>query len=345
MEEPWRMADDLPFVSVIMPVRNEADFIARSLGAVLAQDYPPERTEIIIADGMSTDGTRAEIERLIAQHPDRAITLIDNPRHIVPTGMNLAQRLAKGAIIVRVDGHCEIAPDYISQCVAHLQRGEADGVGGPIETIGQTPYSQAIALAMSSKFGVGGSAFRTVKDRALYADTVAFPAYRRDVIERVGAYDETLVRNQDDEYNYRLRKLGFRLLLTPKIRSRYYSRATLRKVWRQYYQYGFYKVRVLQKHPRQMSLRQFVPPLFVAVLVLGGILALFEPFVRTLWLLVIAAYLVASLGVSAVLAARHGWQHLLRLPLIFAALHLGYGLGFWHGVLHFVFKARHQAAT
>lgn len=339
------MDADLPFVSVIMPVRNEADFIARSLGAVLAQDYPPERMEIIIADGMSTDGTRAEIARLAAQHPQHALTLIDNPRQIVPTGMNLAQRLAKGAIIVRVDGHCEIAPDYLSQCVAHLQRGEADGVGGPIETIGQTPHSQSIALAMSSRFGVGGSAFRTVKDRALYADTVAFPAYRRDVIERVGAYDETLVRNQDDEYNYRLRKLGFRLLLTPKIRSRYYSRATLRKVWQQYYQYGFYKVRVLQKHPRQMSLRQFVPPLFVAALMLGGLLALVQPFVRALWLLLIAAYLVANLSVSASLAARHGWQHLGRLPFIFAALHLSYGLGFWHGVVALGFRTKERPST
>lgn len=337
------MIDELPFVTVIMPVRNEADFIARSLGAVLAQDYPPERVEIIIADGMSSDATRAEIARLAAQHPERMITVIDNPRHIVPTGMNLAQRMARGEIVVRVDGHCEIAPDYISQCVAHLQRGEADGVGGPIETVGQTPYSQSIALAMSSWFGVGGSAFRTVKNRALYADTVAFPAYRRAVIERVGAYDETLVRNQDDEYNYRLRKLGFRLLLTPKIRSRYYSRATLRKVWRQYYQYGFYKVRVLQKHPRQMSLRQFVPPIFVATLALGGVFSVFSPAMRLLWSVVVIAYAVVNLSVSAALAARHGWQHLLRLPFIFAALHLSYGLGFWHGVLHFGLRARRTA--
>jgi glycosyltransferase involved in cell wall biosynthesis len=343
------MTDELPFVTVIMPVRNEADFIARSLGAVLAQDYPPERMEIIIADGMSSDDTRAEIAQLAARYPDRAITVIDNPRQIVPTGMNLAQRMARGTIIVRVDGHCEIATDYISQCVAHLQRGEADGIGGPIETVGQTPDSQSIALAMSSWFGVGGAAFRTVKDRALYADTVAFPAYRRDVIERVGAYDETLVRNQDDEYNYRLRKLGFRLLLTPKIRSRYYSRATLRKVWRQYYQYGFYKVRVLQKHPRQMSLRQFVPPLFAAVLISGGLLAVFSPPARLLWLVVVIAYTAANLSISAALAARHGWRHLLRLPLVFAALHLSYGLGFWHGVWHFGLRARaaaqSQAAT
>lgn len=329
-----------PFVTVIMPVRNEADFIARSLGAVLTQDYPPERMEIIIADGMSTDGTRAEIARLAAQHPHIPIRVIDNPRQIVPTGMNLAYKQAKGEIIVRVDGHCEIAPNYLSECVAHLLSDAADGVGGPIETVGQTPFSQSIALAMSSTFGVGGSAFRTVKDKALYTDTVAFPAYRRAVMERAGGYDEQLTRNQDDEYNYRLRGLGFRLLLTPKIRSRYFSRATLRRVWRQYYQYGFYKVRVLQKHPRQMSLRQFVPPFFVAALMLGGLLALISPFFLALWLLLMIAYAAANIGASALLAAQHGWQHLPRLPFIFAALHLSYGLGFWHGMIHFARRWR-----
>ncbi len=329
-----------PHLTVIMPVRNEADFIARSLGAVLTQDYPPERMEIIIADGMSTDGTRAEIARLAAQHPRIPIRVIDNPRQIVPTGMNLAYEQATGEIIVRVDGHCEIAPNYLSECVAHLVSGAADGVGGPIETVGQTPFSRTIALAMSSKFGVGGSAFRTVKDKALYTDTIAFPAYRRDVIERAGGYDEELTRNQDDEYNYRLRGLGFRLLLTPKIRARYFSRATLRRLWRQYYQYGFYKVRVLQKHLRQMSLRQFVPPLFVAALMLGGLLALISPSFLALWLLLIIAYAAANISASVLLAAQHGWQHLPRLPFIFAALHLSYGLGFWHGMIHFARRWR-----
>jgi succinoglycan biosynthesis protein ExoA len=250
-----------PFVTVIMPIRNEADFIARALQAVLKQDYPHEHMEILIADGMSTDSTRAEIARVVAeQHPQMPVTVLDNPGRIVPVGMNMALKLARGEIIVRVDGHCEIAPDYVSKCVEHLQRGAAEGivgVGGPIETIGQNDMAQSIALGMSSGFGVGGSAFRTVKvdamPNALHVDTIAFPAYTRAIIKRAGAYDEELVRNQDDEYNYRIRGLGGVLLLAPDVRSRYYSRGTLRSLWRQYYQYGYWKVRVMQKHPRQTS--------------------------------------------------------------------------------------------
>ncbi|HEX9004828.1 MAG TPA: glycosyltransferase family 2 protein, partial [Blastocatellia bacterium] len=254
-----------------MPVRNEADYIANSLGAVLEQDYPADLMEIIVADGMSTDATREVVRSLQARFPN--VRLIDNPGKIAPTGLNRAINEARGDIIVRVDGHCEIEPDYVRRSVEHLQNdgphGRVDGVGGPIETIGETAMAEVIAAAMSSSFGVGGSAFRTVKGRTMLTDTIAFPTYTREIIERGGEYDEELVRNQDDEYNYRLRKMGANLLLASDVRSRYYSRGTLKKLFKQYFQYGFWKVRVLQKHPRQMSLRQFVPPLFVSSLLLS----------------------------------------------------------------------------
>src|SRR5262249_18026119 len=160
-----------PFVSVLMPVRNEAAYLSRSLGSVLAQDYPHERLEVFVADGMSEDGTRAEVARLSAAS-DVAVTWVENPARIVPPGSNRALRLAGGEILVRVDGHCEIAPDYVRRCVAHLAAGQADGVGGPLETIGETTLARAIAVAMSSRFGVGGSAFRTVADRTMFVDTV-----------------------------------------------------------------------------------------------------------------------------------------------------------------------------
>ncbi|MCB1034312.1 MAG: glycosyltransferase family 2 protein, partial [Acidobacteria bacterium] len=214
----------LPFVTVVMPVRNEADFIERSLGAVLSQDYPRNRFEVLIADGMSTDDTRERIRSL----PSGAVPvrILDNPGRIVPTGLNAALKEARGEIIVRVDGHCEIAPDYLRRSVEHLSRGEASGVGGPIETVGEGYRAQAIAAAMSSNFGVGGSAFRTGRDEPSFVDTVAFPAYPRQILQKAGPYDEELVRNQDDEYNYRLRKAGHRLLLAPDVRSLYFSRAT-----------------------------------------------------------------------------------------------------------------------
>lgn len=332
----------VPFVSVVMPVRNEAGFIARSVSCVLGQDYPGERMEIIVADGCSTDDTGNIIQSLQASHQN--LKLITNHGKIAPTGMNAAIKQARGEIIVRVDGHCEIAPDYVRRCVEHLRNDGVDGVGGPIETIGDTITAQAIAAAMSSPFGVGGSAFRTIKDKTMLTDTVAFPAYTRTIIERAGLYDEELVRNQDDEYNYRMRKLGAKLLLAADVRSRYYSRGSLGKLFKQYFQYGFWKVRVLQKHPRQMSPRQFIPPAFVASL-LGSIgLSVFSVF--GWWILagIIGCYVTVNLLASAriLLSNRPLRIQFFLLPVVFASLHLSYGLGFLIGFIKFAPRWRTQ---
>ena len=324
---------DTPFVSILMPVRNEASFIERSVGAVLAQDYPRDRLEVIIADGRSNDGTRDVVARLQQQHPN--VSLIDNPGKIVSTGLNAALRIAKGEIIIRVDGHSEIAPDYVRRCVFHLTEDQVDCVGGPLETVGETYRARAIAAAMSSTFGVGGSAFRVGAGRAKFVDTVAFPGYRRETIQRAGPFDEELVRNQDDEYNYRVRKLGGRILLSPDIQARYYSRAGFRKLWKQYFEYGYWKVRVLQKHSRQMSARQFVPPLFVLTLLLLFLSAPF--FMVSRWLLAatVIAYAVLSLGATIASARKTEWRLLALLPAAFAIIHLAYGTGFLVGILRF----------
>lgn len=322
-----------PFVSVIMPIRNESAYIERSLGAVLAQDYPANCLEILVIDGLSDDGTREIVLAHQANH--RNIQLVDNHARIVPPAMNLGIRRAKGDIVVRVDGHCEIAPDYVSRCVQHLLEDGVDAVGGPIKTIGETDEAEAIALAMSSWFGVGGSAFRTIDDRAMLVETVAFPAYRRETLLRLGPYDEELVRNQDDEYNYRLLKQGGQILLSPDIRSRYYSRSSLPKLWRQYYQYGFWKVRVMQKHPRQMRWRQFVPAVLVASLTGSALLGLiWRPFWLVLALL-LTLYVVADLAASLSLGRQQGRHHTSRLFIIHPILHFSYGLGFLAGLIHF----------
>lgn len=325
--------DNLPPVSVIMPVRDEAAYIERSLGSVLAQDYPADRLEILVVDGMSVDGTREVVTA--AQATRSNLRLLDNPRGIVPPGLNIGIAEARGDIVVRVDGHCEIAPDYVRRCVEHLLADDVEAVGGPIETIGETDEAQAIALAMSSWFGVGGSAFRTINDRPMLVETVAFPAYMRETLRRLGPFDEELVRNQDDEYNYRLLKSGGRILLSPDIRSRYYSRGSLHKLWRQYYQYGFWKVRVMQKHPRQMRWRQYVPPAFVAALSGSSLLAIFfRPF-RYLLAIIFVLYITVNLGASLSLGRAHGSRYVPRLLLIHPILHLSYGLGFLAGLWHF----------
>jgi glycosyltransferase involved in cell wall biosynthesis len=321
---------DSPFVSVIMPVRNEAAFIERSLAAVLRQTYPRELLEIVVADGISTDATR-EIIADLSRGTEIPILVIDNPKQIAPAGLNRALEKTRGEIIVRVDGHCEIEPDYVENCVLLLKSGRADGVGGPIETIGETLRARAIATAMSSSFGVGGSAFRTIDDREMYTDTVAFPGYTRGILEKAGPFNEELVRNQDDEYNFRIRKLGGRILLSPKIRSRYYSRATFGRLWRQYYQYGYWKVRVMQLHPRQMSARQFVPALFVGSLLVSGLLATFTTIGTVALLLLAASYLFANFGAS-ILTAKAQFRLIPLLSLSFAILHFSYGFGFLTGL-------------
>jgi succinoglycan biosynthesis protein ExoA len=316
-----------------MPVRNEASFIERSVGSVLSQDYPPERMEILIADGISSDATRQIISGLQQQHGN--IKIVDNPGKIVATGLNAALRQAKGEIIVRVDGHCEIAPNYIRRCVSHLVNDKVEAVGGPVETIGESYIARVIAAAMSSRFGVGGSAFRVATSETQFTDTVAFPAYTRAVIDRGGPFDEELVRNQDDEYNYRLRKLGVKILLASDVASRYYSRATLPRLGSQYFQYGYWKVRVMQKHPRQMRLRQFAPPLFVAALLVALLLLPILPAAAYLLGFIAGAYSAAVIAAAILSAGKNGWQLLPLLPIAFAILHLAYGSGFLIGLLRF----------
>ena len=328
----------LPFVSIIIPVHNEVRYLPHCLGASLAQDYPADRTEILVADGGSSDGTR----HIIAdsqQHCPR-LRLVENPERVFSTGFNRALREAQGDVIIMMGGHCEIAPDYVSRCVSYLQRPEIDCVGGPMDTVGETPRARVIALGMQSPFGVGGVAFRTVRDRSMEVDTVAFGAYKRDAIERCGPLDEEMARGQDDEYNYRLRKLGGRILLAPDVRCRYYSRSSLAALWGQYFRYGFWKVRVMQKHPLQMRPRQFVPPVFVAVLLSSALMATFTPVGLALLALVAVSYALANLTASVWTASRGGWRHLPLLPVVFAAIHLSYGLGFLAGLVRFANRWR-----
>ncbi|HTR47821.1 MAG TPA: glycosyltransferase family 2 protein [Verrucomicrobiae bacterium] len=337
-------AGDRPFVTVVMPVRNEAEFIRRSLGSVLAQEYPSDRMEVLVADGMSTDGTREILSDEQARHSN--LRLLDNPGRIVACGLNAAIAESRGEIVVRVDGHCELPPDYVSRCVEHLSNG-ADCVGGWVETVGQNSLSKAIAAAMSSRFGVGGSDFRTVRDRTMEANTVPFPGFRREVLERAGRFDEELVRNQDDEYSYRLRKLGAKVILAADIHSLYFSRSSYRSLASQYLQYGYWKVRVVQKHPRQMRLGQYAPAAFVLTIIAA--LALTP--VAGFWPLLALGltYGTANFGAAVMVSNRQGWDIFPFLPLAFFLLHFCYGAGFLAGLVTFCSRwsdsSRRRAAS
>lgn len=320
----------VPRITVVMPIRNEAAFIERAVGAVLNQDYPPDLVEVLVIDGMSDDGTRKVVRSTIESHPERKIRLIDNPDGIVPPGLNRALAAATGEVVVRIDGHCIIQSGYLTRCVEGLHETGAVCVGGQMETVGSSWVARAISLAQSSPFGVGGVAFRIGGDYGRSVDTLAFGAYRKEAFDLLGGFDEELVRNQDDEFNFRLTQAGGVIWLDPKIRSVYFSRASLRKLWRQYYQYGFYKVRVMQKRGGVASWRHLVPGAFVGALFLSAFASIATG--QPEWFGLVAGSYAAGNLVASFWTAKRSWTELPLLPITFAILHVSYGLGFWHGL-------------
>jgi glycosyltransferase involved in cell wall biosynthesis len=322
----------ISFVSVVMPVYNEAAYISRSLGAVLAQDYPGDCLEVLVVDGGSTDGTQAVVEA--ATRTDARVRLLDNPRSLQASAMNVGLRAAHGDVIARVDGHTLIEPDYIRRCVEALNATGAHNAGGPQRFVGLTPWGRAVAAAYRSPFSVP-SRF-TISERAEFVDTVYMGAWPRAVLEQIGGFDESLAVNEDYELNVRIRQAGGRIYLSPDIRSAYYGRQTPGALWRQFFRYGGWKFKVLRKHPASARPRHLVAPVFVAAIAGGAVLGLFSKRAARLWQIALGSYAVALTAASARQAAREGWQHLLRLPLVFACMHVAWGSGFWAEALRAV---------
>ena len=326
-----------PFISVILPVRNEEQYLERSLGAVLAQDYPSDRYEVIVVDGASTDGTRSEVERLRGDRRVPGVTLLENPRQITPVSLNLGLDVAKGDYIIRIDGHCEPAPDYLSRCIELLESTGYECVGGVCETVGETEDARAIAAAQSSRFGVGNVAFRVHQAEPGITDTVPFGAWPRSVFDRVGRFDEELVRNQDDEFLFRLAQAGGRVWYDPSIRSQYFSRASFRSLWRQYHQYGVYKVRVAQKRGGFSSPRHLVPAAFVVGVTASALLSLRRRQAR--WFVVTAGTYATANAIAARQVATRSQVRAPEVSLAFLTLHTSYGLGtlagLWRWRRHF----------
>jgi len=319
-----------PFVSVLIPVRNEEGFIGRCLQALAAQDYPRERFEVIVIDGESTDATAQEAQAT-AEAAALTVLYVPNPKRSTASGLNLGLAYAAGEIIVRVDGHTRVASSFISAGVRALRESGADAAGGPIDTRGHGTTGRAIALAISSKFGVGDNAFRASMQEQ-DVDTAPFAAYRRDVFERAGFFDESMERGEDDEFNYRLRAAGGRILLTPAIRSTYYARGTFSALAKQYWGYGIAKASVLRRHPKRLRPRHLIPSALVLALAMGPLCAVNRGFGRAG---AAAAVLYAGAAtVAAVSIGRKGnWKEAPLLPAAFACIHLPAGAGMIAGLL------------
>ena len=308
-------------VSVIVPCRNERRYIDAFLAGLLAQKTEGFEWDAWIADGMSEDGTR---ELILNRDP--RIHLIDNPRLIAASALNAALAESSGEIVIRMDIHTIYADDYLAQCVAVLQQTGADNVGGPWIARGDSYVSRAIATAFQSRFSAGGARSHD----PLYegeVDSVYLGCWRRTVFDRIGPFDEGLVRNQDDEWNLRLIRAGGRVWQSPRIQSWYFVRPSLTALAKQYFDYGFWKAAVIRKHGKPASWRHPAPGLF---LLLNVVLGVMMP--RAL-LFVDLPYLLLSLAFSFAVAARNGWELLPVLPVVFAVYHFAYGTGFLWGLM------------
>lgn len=319
-----------PDVSIIIPCRNEAETIELLLEALYTQKFPRERLEVIIADGISEDSTRQKIAAYQAKHPDLTIKVVDNPKRIIPAALNRAIEASTGDYVIRLDAHSIPREDYISCSVQGLENNLAENVGGVWDIAPQndTAMAKAIAAAAGHPLAVGGAKYRFA-DKAEYVETVPFGAWRRNTLQALGGYDETLLTNEDYELNTRLSQQGGRIYLDPQIRSLYFARQDLPSLAKQYWRYGYWKAQMLKRYPGSLKLRQALPPLLVAGLALLLVLAIAFKTLMPLFLLTLGLYLLILIGIGVQIALQK--KDIIMIPLVAAAIavmHFSWGSGF-----------------
>ncbi len=330
-------------VTIMIPCRNERKGIVKLLECIEAQDMTGLDWEVLIADGMSDDGTRGLIEAHCAKNP--RVRLIDNPGRIVSTGLNAALRMARGEIVLRMDAHTEYAPDYVRACVDTLNATGAQNVGGPARTRSSSYMQRVIAMAYKNPFACGGARFHMAGYEG-YVDTVPYGCWRKRTLLELGGFDEKLVRNQDDELNLRLTRSGGKIWQSPRIQSWYHPRDRVGRLFRQYFQYGFWKVAVIRKHRVPASVRHLIPAAFVIanLLLLLNCLLSFAMKWETAavignwtWAAMLVSYALTGLLFAGKTVALAGWKVFPMMPPVFAVYHLSYGLGFLCGLLYWPF--------
>ena len=335
-----------PFVSVVLPIYKEEKFIEKCILSILAQDYPQDRMEIIFVDGMSPDRTRDIIGQYARQYP--FIHLLDNPQKTVPYAMNKGIMAAKGDVIVRLDGHCVYPNNYVSILVKYLYELDADNVGGVWKTLPANDTAQCVSIALCSShpFGVGGSEHKIGSNEIKQTDTVPFGCFKREVFDRIGLFDEELIRNQDDEFNARIIKNGGKIFIIPELEINYTSRDTLHKMRRMYYQYGLFKPLVNKKLGAPATIRQFFPGLFVLGLVAGITISPFNRFAFHAFLSILALYFLIGILIGVKKAVEYKKPALIwYMPFTFLNIHVSYGVGYLYGIYKVIFKKPFQVHT
>lgn len=324
----------LPFVSVVIPCRNEEKYIARCLDSLLANDYPHEHLEILVVDGRSQDKTR-DIVAAYTRHR-RHIRLVDNPERSIPAAMNAGTRAAAGDVIIKIDAHSCYRTNHIRDCVKYQREFGAENVGGvlDIQPGSQSAVARAITLALSAKFGSGNAPIKVRVDKPTWADSVAFGCYRKAFLQGLGGFNEELASSSDMDLNHRIRVAGGRILLVPSIVVEYFADATLGAFWRHNFADGVWATYVLKFKSKAWSWRHWVPLGFVASLVATLGLAVFRPVFVYVFLAIVGIYAAANLMASLHLAARKkDWEMALWLPLVFGVRHFAHGLGALYGAL------------
>lgn len=323
-------------ISVICPIYNEEKYIAKCIESILSQDYPKDDMEVIFVDGMSMDKTREIVAEYAMMYP--FIRLVDNPDRIVPPAMNIGIRMAEGDIIIRLDAHAIFPSDYFSVLTKSLIELGAENVGGVCRTlpVDDSIKARSIASVLSSSFGMGNSYFRIGADSVMEVDTVPFGCFRRDLFDRIGYFDEQLIRNQDDEFNGRIIKNGGKIYLLPNLVIDYYARDTVAKVYKMFYQYGLFKPLVNKKLGSPATLRQFVPLFFTLGLVLGPLTFLISPVFVWIYVAAVICYLSAATLFS--IRSASSLKHLLMQVWVYFVVHFAYGWGYINGIIDLIFK-------
>ena len=322
-----------PSVSVIIPCRNEEKTIHLVLDAIHAQTYPRELQQVVIADGFSEDRTREQIESFKTSHPDLDVMVVNNPKRIIPAGLNAAILASSGDLIVRMDAHSIPNPDYVALCVDALERNVAQNVGGVwnIQPGSNSWIARSIAAAAGNPLAVGDARYRFT-DKAAYVDTVPYGSYKRELFNQIGLFDETLLANEDYELNTRIIQSGGKIWLDPKIRCVYFARSSLRALSKQYYGYGYWKFQMLKRYPETLRWRQALPPAFILGLFLLLLAGIFWKPALILFAIALGLYLLVLLGVGIHMASKKSDILLIiGIPLAIITMHFSWGAGFIAG--------------